>query len=202
MGSNNDAKDIYYEQQRAERARERSIAQATGRVNAVFDAPERLAGREDFLAALRDNYMRDLNRQKGLADRRLKFSMARSGLSGGSASVDANRTLGEDFTEGLLDAENRSQAGLADLEAQDEQSRLNILQMVRQGLDSTTAAQRAGAAMRTNIESTKTQNLMNGLGEVFGNTAGIYKQQQEAQERRRGARDAGVSIYGPKSNYA
>lgn len=202
MGSNNDAKDIYHAQVQAERERENSIKRATGRVNAVFDAPERAAGREGFLAALRENFMRDLNRQKSLADRRLKFSMARSGLTGGSAAVDANRTLGEDFTTGLLSAENRAQGGLADLEAQDEQSRLGILQMVRQGLDATTAAQRAGAAMRTNIESTKTQNLMNGLGDIFGNTASIYKQQQEAQERRRGARDAGVSIYGPKSPYA
>lgn len=201
MGSNHDARDIYEDQKLEEKRREKRIASATDRVNTVFDAPTRAAGREDFLRALRENYMRDLTKQKTLADRRLRFSMARSGLSGGSAAVDANRTLGEDFTSGLLNMENRAQAGLADLEAQDEQSRLGLLQMVRNGMDATVAAQRAGAAMRTNIENAKTSNLVNGLGDAFGNTAAIYKTQQEAQERRRGARDAGVSIYGAKSPY-
>ena len=183
MGSGgNDASRAQRAAEEAEAARQARITAGTSRVNAVFDAPEREQGRTAFLEALRENYLRGANRQKVDADRNLRFSMARSGLTGGSAQVDANRTLGEEYTEGLLQAENRAQGAVGELRGQDEQSRLQLLQMVQQGLDATTAASRAGDAMRANAQAGQGTALAEGLGDLFGGTADIYKRQQEAAE--------------------
>jgi hypothetical protein len=184
-----------------EAERQAKMQTATDRVNAVFDDPRRALELRDFINAIRENYRLDADRQKALQDRRLKFSMARSGLTGGSASADANRTLGEEYTRGLLTAENRAQEAQGDLRARDEGSRLDIISMIRQGLDSTSAASRAGAAMQSNAQTASGRALAEGVGDIFGNTAGIYKQQAEGAERRRGAREAGVSIYGPKDPF-
>lgn len=196
MGSSNYAKRAEKRATAAEAERQAAISSATGRVNDVFDSPERGAQQNDFLQALRDQYMMQADRQKRVADRNLKFSMARGGLTGGSAAVDANRTLGEEYTEGVLGAENRAQGALGDLKSQDEASRMGILQMVRNGMDATTAAQRAGSAMQANAQSTSGRALADGLGEMFGTTSTLYKQQAEAAERRRGEKAAMGTIYG------
>lgn len=179
-----------------EAERQAKMAEATGRLNTVFDSPERQAQIAAFLAALRDQYGTQLNRQKQIADRNLKFSMARGGLTGGSAAVDANRMLGEEFSEGVLNAENRAQAETGDLRSADEASRMQIISMIRSGLDSTTAAQRAGSAMQANAQSAQGRAMSQGLGEMFGGTADLYKRQAEAAERRRGERVAYESVYG------
>lgn len=182
-----------------ERRRQAAILAGTSRVNAVFDSPDRAKQQQDFLNAIRAYYTQDANKQKGIADRKLKFSMARSGLTGGSAAVDSNRLLGEEYTKGLLDSENKAQAGYNDLRAQDEQSRLNLLSMVRSGMDTTTAASRAGAAISQNAATAQTDAMSRGLGDVFGSTANVYKDQQEAAARRRGVLDVQGSVYGAKS---
>ena len=196
MGASNYAKRAEKRATAAEGQRQLAMRQASDRVNAVFDSPERQAQQNDFLQALRDQYMTQANRQKAIADRNLKFSMARGGLTGGSAAVDANKTLGEEYTEGVLNAENRAQGALGDLKSQDDASRMGILQMIRSGLDATTAAQRAGSAMQANAQTTSGRALADGLGEMFGTTSALYKQQSEAAERRRGERAAMGSIYG------
>lgn len=184
--------------ERQEAERQAAIRAGTGRINAIFDAPERQAQYADFVNAVRENYMRDANRQKALADRRLKFSLARSGLTGGSAAVDANRTLGEEYTQGILGAESRAQAAGGDLRGQDEATRLQLQSMVQAGLDATTAASRAMSGIQANAQSAKGAAFAQGLGDIFGSTADIYRRQEEAAARRRGARDAQVSIYGPR----
>lgn len=196
MGSNNSAEKAQREAEQAERERQARIAETTAAINEAYDAPTRQAQYTDFLNAVRQNYVSDANRQKTVADRNLKFSMARSGLVGGSADVDAKRTLGEEFTRGILDSENKAQGALADLRSQDEASRLNLIQLAQQGLDSTTAAQRAGAAIQASAQGAKADSMAKGLGDIFGTTASIYKQQQEADARRRGQLAPVGSLYG------
>lgn len=193
---------IYTNPAKAERARQITIQRGTEKVNSIFDDPARQAQHDDFLRAIREFYTTDANKQKAVADRTMKFSMARSGLSGGSANVDANRQLGEEYTKGLLDAENKAQGAYNDLNSQDEQARLNLLSMVRSGMDTTTAAQRAGAAIQSNAAAAQTDTLANGLGDIFGTTAQNYKRQQEAADRRRGVTDAYGSVYGSKNPWA
>lgn len=179
-----------------EAERQAAIKQGISNVNATFDSPERNAQYDDFFKALRENYMGDAARQQQAANRNLKFSLARSGLVGGSADVDARRTAGEEFSRGVLGAENRAQDALADLRGADEQSRMNLIQLVTGGLDATTAMQRASSQMQSNAAGRKAQGFNEGLGDIFGNTAALYKKQQDNAAFRRGAQAPVGSLYG------
>jgi hypothetical protein len=80
---------IYGNPVKAERARQMTVQLGTDKVNSVFDDPARQGQYDQFLQAIREFYTADANKQKAIADRNLKFSTARSGLTGGSAAVDS-----------------------------------------------------------------------------------------------------------------
>lgn len=182
--------------QRAEDERRAQITRTTQNVNDIFNAPERQKQYADFGTALRTRYTEDANRQKSIADRNQRFSLARSGLSGGSAQVDAQRTLGEEYTRGLLQGEEKAQAGVRDLQSQDDAARLNLIQLAQSGLDATTAAQRANAAVAQSAQAARAGAVTGGLGDIFGQTSSLYKQQQEAAARRAGALAPVGTLYG------
>jgi len=192
---------VYRNPDRAEWARQVAIKLGTNKVNSIYDDPARAKNQQDFLAAMRAFYTEDANRQKGVADRNRRFSMARSGLSGGSADTDSNRLLGEEYTRGLLDSERKAQGAYSDLVGRDEASRNDLLAAVRAGMDVNTAASRSAAAMRDNAAAAQSAATVSGLGDIFGSTASLYKSQQDAAARRRGAVDAYGSLYGAKSPY-
>lgn len=193
MGSHNSAQG---EAQRAEAERQSRIARTTSQINAAYDAPGRQAQYDDFLNAVRQNYTEDATRQKKVADRGLKFSLARGGLIGGSADVDARRTAGEEFQRGILQAEDRAQGALGELKGADEQSRLQLIQMAQSGLDATTAAQRANAQISAGAQTALADSKAKGLGDIFGSTIKTVGAQQEAAAQRRGQTSAVGSLYG------
>jgi hypothetical protein len=184
------------EAQRAEAERQARIASTTKQINSAYDAPGRQAQYDDFLKAVRQNYTDDATRQKQVADRGLKFSLARGGLTGGSAAVDANRRSGEEFQRGILQAEDLAQGALGDLKMSDEQSRLQLIQMAQSGLDSATAAQRANASIAAGAQTAMSDAKAKGLGDVFGSTIKTIGAQQEAAAQRRGQTSAVGSLYG------
>lgn len=196
-----DPNAIYGNPKKAEVARQIAIKLGTSAVNSVFDSPERVAQRQRFLQAMREFYTGDANRRKATADRNRRFSIARGGLTGGSADASSRRVLGEEYSRGLLDAENKAQGAYADLMGQDEAARLDLLGQVRQGMDSTTAAARSAALMASNAGSAQAKAQAEGLGDIFGDTAAAYTKQQDAAERRRGIIDAYGSIYGSRNPY-
>lgn len=196
MGSSNEAARAQNAANAAEQDRRDAIASTTARVNQIYDAPERQKQHGDFLSALRKYYTDDVNRQKTVADRNSKFALARSGLTGGSAAVDAGRTAGEEYQKGLLTAENRAQSGLSSLRQQDEASRMGLIQLAQSGLDSTTAASRALANTRSDLSGQLADSTAKGIGDVFAGTTAVYKQQQEAAARRAGQRAPVGSVWG------
>lgn len=194
MGSSNNS--AQNEANRVEAERQAEITAATQAINDAYDDPKRQTGYDDFLKAVRENYTEDANRQKTVTDRDLKFSMARSGLTGGSAQVDANRTAGEEYQRGILQAEDLAQGALGDLKNTDEQSRLSLISMAQSGLDATTAASRAASAASSSAGTALANTNAKGLGDIFGQTVKTVGAQQEAAAERRGARTAGTSLYG------
>lgn len=188
--------------ERQERERQAAIGQSVGQINSVFDNPNRKREIDDFVGATREFYLQDLNRQKGLNDRDLKFSLARSGQTGGSVAIDQNREAGEMYSRGLLDVDRRAQGAGADLRAQDEQGRMNLLAMAQSGLDATTASQQAANAMRNNLEAGKATSRAQGLGEAFGGFADIIKRSRDQAAERRGYRDIYNAFYQPGFGYA
>ena len=173
---------------RAEDQRQAQVTAGTGAVDRAF------AGRQpqydDFLRAMQNFYRRDLGQQHDNATRQTRFSLARGGLTGGSAQTDMAGILGRDYQRGTLQGEQRAQMSLADLMARDESSRMGLLSLVQGGADMTTAAQQSANAMRANLSGARASGMSEGLGNVFGGTADLYRRQQEAAQRRRGLSEA------------
>ncbi len=176
--------------QAREDERQAEITRSTGAIDRAFGG--RGAQQQEFVNSLREFLTGDVRRQQKVATRRNKFSLARSGLTGGSQSVDQGRTLAEEFTEGLIKAERGAQGGLADLKAQDEQSRLQLLGLAQTGLKAGTAASRASEAIQSNLAGASARGLQGDIGDVFGKTANLFRAQEEAAARRKGLAESDV----------
>jgi hypothetical protein len=176
--------------EQAEFKRRKQVAGATSAIDKAF------AGRggqlDDFVSALREQFGAEAGRQKKDADRNLKFSLARGGLTGGSAAADTGTKLGQEFQEGILKGERLSQSALSDLKSADEASRARLVGLAQGGASISGSAQNAANALRTNIGKAKSAGALDSLGDIFGDTRSLFVEQQEAAERRRGLRESEV----------
>ena len=193
-GGSNRAAD---EANRQERQRQAAIAATQARVNQVFDNPQRAADIADAVGGMREFYTTDLDRQKGDADRALRFALARSGLTGGSTQVDQQRRVTDDYAKGLLQVEQRAQGFGANLSAADQDARARLIGLATSGLDSTTAAQQSAAAMRSNLEAGRSEAFTAGLGDLFSQTKNFATQVQDARTRRQAMGEGREALYAP-----
>ena len=178
------------EANRMEQQRQAAIKGTQARVNATFDSPGRQADIAGLVSATRTFFGQDLDRQKADTDRQLRFAMARGGLMGGSVNRDTQKEFGEQYGRGLLEVERRALGAGSELEASDQDARARLISLATSGLDATTGASQAAAALRTNLAAGKSAAQANGLGDAFGNFAQFIKQSRESAEQRRGADDA------------
>ena len=191
-GGNNRAAD----QARAdEQARQAAIRNTQSRINAVFDDPRRAAEITDAVNAKRDFDMQDLDRQKQVADRQLKFALAGRGLIGGSAQIDKQAEFGRDYSKGLLQVDQRANALGANISAADQDARARLISLATSGLDATTGAQQASAAMRSALEANSASSQMQGLGDLFGQFSKYYEDSRIAK-RNREADQRAFGLYG------
>lgn len=186
------------EANRMEQQRQASIARTQSAVNQVFNSPGREGEIVDFMGAMRQLGMSDLDRQKTETDRGLRFALARGGLIGGSTQVDQQREFGEAYGRGVLDVDRRAQGAAAELRAADQEARGRLISLATSGLDATTAAQQAGAAMRSNIEASRAGMGAGAMGDAFSRFSKFYEQSRESAERRRADKNAGW-IYQPQT---
>ena len=186
---------------RDEQSRMASITSTQGAVNGVFNSPQRAADIGDFVNATRDYYGRDLDQQKALSDRNLKFSLARNGQIGGSVQVDKQAQFGRDYAKGVLQVDRNARGAGAQLESADQDARARLINLATSGLDATTAAQQSAAAMRSSLEAGKSTAMTQGLGDVFSNFTKFYQDSRDAAERRRGIKD-GIDLYGRNANFS
>lgn len=170
----------------SEDARSARLTQNQNRINAVFDAPGREAQRQDFLSALRAQYADQLGRDYTDNARALKFSLAKRGLTGGSADVDAQSRLQQALARGRLQAEQGAQGAYSQLLGQDEAQRFNLLEAARNGVQTGQAARQASLQMQTPVSPFST--ALN----AFSGFASDLRDVTQRAEARRGA----ASIWG------
>jgi hypothetical protein len=128
----------------------------------------------------------DENRQDTL--RKLRFGLARSGLTGGSAQVDAQGLEQRAFGRALADASSAAQGQADEVRANDEKTRLNLIAQMRAGLDSADATQSALAQMADNANAARAQTRYDALDSYMGavaptiNNFQVRSGQQAAQQ--------------------
>lgn len=182
--------DAQAEARRQEAERQSRIRRSVAKINSAF------AGRSgqytDLGTALRERYMQELGRQQAVASRQSRFALARSGLTGGSAAIDATRLLAREGQQGTVAAEQKARSGVANLQSADEEARLRMISLAQSGNDIGNAASQTAASLRANLASAQNENLASGLGDIFGGTTQVYKNMQDAAARRRGLQDATI----------
>ena len=176
----------------AEKARKKQVADATAAIERAFGGTARKGQLSNFINALRGEFTTEAGRQKTLADRRAKFSLARSGLTGGSAAADVKVDIGRQFQTGLLESERLAQGSLADLVAADERSKLNLIGLAQGGGSVSAAARNAATALQSNIAGARAGTAVTSLGDIFASTAEVSKSAEEAAQRRRGLEESQV----------
>lgn len=133
---------------------------------------------DQYKTALQGQYQAELNRQQAIAVRNNKFSLARGGLTGGSAATDAGTLLGQEAAQGTVAAQQGVESGVSKLEASDEATRQQMISLAQSGGDIGNAAAQTGNALRANLDNAKGVNIQQGLGDLFG---GITKSTADAQ---------------------
>ena len=199
MGSSSN--NAQKEADRSEKERQAQISQSTGAINAIYDDPSRQAQYDKLSSDTTAFYTGDLDRQKAINDRKLKFALARSGQTGGSVQADQSQTLGEDYLRGVVEAQRRGSAAGANLRGADEQSRSNLIAMAQTGLDATTSGARAASSLRSNLESSMADSTSNQLGDMFGQFGDIYRRSEDRKELQKGQRYAYNTVYQPMFGY-
>lgn len=191
MGMSSGPSNAAQEQQRQADARDRAINQATQQVNAIFNDPSRQQQIADYQGAVQQRGNTDLTKAFDDNARQLKFAMARSGLTSGSADVDLHDRLNDDYGKGVLQVlANAKQAG-SSLRGADEASRARLIGQVSTGYGLTEADQNAASALRSNLEQAQGAIAPQTFDQLFGQWADIYNQSQINQSRRQ-AEQAGL----------
>ena len=113
---------------------------------------------------------------RDLAERSLRFQLARQGQFGGSLDVDQNGELAKGYNNGLVDARNLADAARNEALARDDQTRIDLINRINAGMDEGSAIASAGSQMQSNINQARDNALSQSLGDAFGNIALLKKQ--------------------------
>jgi hypothetical protein len=180
-----------------ENARQAAVASGTASVNKIFDDPSRTAAYDKLSADTTAYYTQQLDQQKQLNDRQLKFAQARNGQTGGSVQTDQDTQAGKDYLQGVLSAQRMGAQAGADLQSKDTSERASLIAAVQGGLDATSAASNAAAAMKGNLDSAQSTATANAFGQTFGDFSSIYQKSQDAKALRQGQLYSYNTVYQP-----
>lgn len=193
MGTNNSAANAA---NAADAARQTQIQQSIDAINSAYSTPQRQAQYDQFGNNLNQYYTGKVNDQEAVNARNLKFSVARSGLTGGSAAVDANTQLQKDYTQGLLQASQQAQAGKASLQQSDTNAKNQLISLAQQGGNIGTIPQQVSQAQNAALGTAQNYGNANALGNLFSGTAQIYQNEQTAAANRKAQTSPIGSLYG------
>jgi len=131
-------------------AEEARVAAASKKINNIFNA----AGRDVLYSKIRDDANKkaliDLNKERDITQRSIGFDIARHGLSGGSQDIDANRQLTDTYQQGVLKAANMASSMSNNARTADDNTKNNLINSIRAGLDQGNAISQAYTGMANN----------------------------------------------------
>lgn len=160
--------------QAQEQDRQARINAAVGTINGVFDNAGRDTLYADQKKAVYDINALDVNKQYAEAERQNRFGLARNGLAGGSADIDANAELQERTNKGLIQATGLGDTAASDLKLADERSRQSLIGMAQSGIDTGTAQTLALNNLNATQQSAAGDRAGASVGNLFGDLSQAY----------------------------
>ena len=121
-------------------------------------------------------HKQQLDDSRDLAERLLRFQLARQGQFGGSLDIDQNSELSKGYNNGLVDTKNLADAARNEAIARDDQTRIDLINRINAGMDEASAISSANSQMQSNIAQARDNALSQSLGDAFGNIALLKKQ--------------------------
>lgn len=193
MGTNNKAADAAAAQ---DAQRQQQINDSIKQITAAYASPQRAQQINAYGQNVQNYLTGQVNEQEATNARNLKFAMARSGLTGGSAAVDSNTQLQKDYAKGLLQASQQAQSAVAGLQQSDINAKNQLIGLAQQG--SYIGAIPTQIAQAQSASLGAAQNFANpsALGNLFAGTAGIYQNEQTAAANRKAQQSPIGSLYG------
>lgn len=122
-----------------------------------------------------------LDKQREKAERNLRFQLARTGQTGGSLAQDQKYELNDNYSRGLADLTNQKEAAVNTARAADEQTRIDLINRIRSGMDQASAVASANAQTTSNIDSARDSALGQSLQDYFSGMGYLYGQNQQQQ---------------------
>jgi hypothetical protein len=172
------------------------IQNSVNQINAAYTNPNRTNQYEAYNKNLSNYYTGQVNDQEATNARNLKFAMARSGLSGGSAAVDSNTQLQKDYTQGLLQASQQAQAGTSALEQSDINAKNQMISMAQAGGSIGQIPGQVASQQQTSLNAAQNWGNSQSLSNLFAGTSQIYNNEQTAAANRKAQTSPFGSYYG------
>lgn len=151
-----------------------------GQIEQAFNSPARDKQYADYMASLTQLGNDQLNQQKTVADRNLKFANARTGMTGGSVAADEGGTLQRDYQGGLLSVADNARSSTDALRSSDQAEKNNLIELNNAGANVGQGTTDALNASRLALTNTDRTNQIGALGDVFGNLASQYQKYRAA----------------------
>jgi hypothetical protein len=164
-----DTSSPIYQQQVAENNKTVARRQIEGLFGDPLAYQARQKMYKDASGAARDLNMKYLTEDRNAAADALKLQLARQGLGGGAVDIEQNAQIGRKFNEGVTDIGAQTDAMTRALAAQDEQTKLEMLNMIDAGMDGTTAVNNATSRLNTAANNAIAQSRGRMIGNLFTN---------------------------------
>lgn len=166
-----------------ERARQAQVAATTARIRELMGAPERQEAYDQHRQHVQEYNMDRHQREATDANRNLRFTLARRGLTGGSAHTDAQGRLDRNVSDQAMAIGQHADAAANRLRAADQRTQSQLISQAQTGLDATTAAQRALENMQVNLAEANQDVQYAGMGGLMSDIALAQAGDLEAQGR-------------------
>lgn len=178
MGGRSAARHAAAQAEQQERERQQRIKDATDKINDLFNNPARAQLYEKQRSAVLELNRDNIARQFAEASRDNRFHLARTGMSGGSLDIDSHAELNRQNNEGLVRAAQLADNAAAQLRADDERTRANLINMAQSGINSTQAQQMAANQAQANAAAAAANANAATVGDLFGRLRDGYRLHQ------------------------
>lgn len=155
-------------------AQQQRMQAAIAAINQIFNNNNRQGLYDQQKQAVYDLNKNQLDDNYNQAERTNRFALARNGLTGGSADIDAQADLSKRYAKGLVEAEGLGQAAAADLQQADETAKSNLISLAEAGLDSGSAANQASSALNNNYQAALGNRSAATIADYFNNMSQLY----------------------------
>ncbi len=163
---------------------EARVSAAVGKVNQIFGNvnatpyDERAKLYDTIKTDANQHALTDLNKERNVTERNLRFDVARQGLSGGSHDIDTMRDVTDTYQKGVLRASELASSVANNARASDEKTRTGLISSIRAGLDQGGAVNQAYSELRSNADRAASDSSALSLAGFFDRLNNLNQQRK------------------------